>query len=365
MKTILLSAAMFTFGFLGAQVKSTEKQIIVEGKDTTTIINDLLEGDFKRQTIIRTADKSKMTIEDLADGTQKQTIIRGGDTTVIISSKSDKISLDDLGELEIDEKSDSTKIKLGKMKIVVVEDKDKKKKVIIDEKVIVENDEIVTNENEEDLKKSKGGKGEGHWSGFGITANGFLNADGKVSSGTDSYFLQQDYARSIGFNFNLFEKRFPIFREYVGLTTGLGWQWNRYGLKNNVDVVYSSDSTYGVENTTLDYKKNVLRASYIQVPLLLEFTTNSDNDKAWHLSAGVVGGIRVASSWKTKWETDGKTSKNKDKSTYNFQPFQAYATAMIGYGDWSLYVNYGLTEVFEKNKGPKFSPVQAGIKFDF
>ena len=88
MKTILLSAALLTYGFLAAQIKSTEKQIIVEGKDTITIIKDVLEGDLKRQTIIQTADTSFMNIEDQADGTQKQTIIQAGDTTIVISNKS-------------------------------------------------------------------------------------------------------------------------------------------------------------------------------------------------------------------------------------------------------------------------------------
>ena len=169
----------------------------------------------------------------------------------------------------------------------------------------------------------------------------------------------------VGFNFNLVEKRFPIFREYVGLTTGLGIQWNRYALKNNVDVMVSADSTYGIENTTVDYKKNVLRSTYLQIPLLLEITTNKDNDKAWHISAGVVGGIRIGSSLKTKWEEGGKTNKDKVKSNYNFNPFEAHATAIVGYGDISLYVNYGLTQVFEKDKGPNFAPVSAGILLNF
>jgi bifunctional N-acetylglucosamine-1-phosphate-uridyltransferase/glucosamine-1-phosphate-acetyltransferase GlmU-like protein len=47
-----------------------------------------LEGDLKRQTIIQTADKSFMTIEEQADGTQKQTIIQGVDTTILISKNS-------------------------------------------------------------------------------------------------------------------------------------------------------------------------------------------------------------------------------------------------------------------------------------
>ena len=261
---------------------------------------------------------------------------------------------------------DTTRIKLGKTNIVIVENKsgEKKgeKKVIIDERVIIENDEI-TSKDDEDKKSNN--NGEGHWAGIGINSNGFFNAEGKIATGTEAGFLELDHARSIGFNFNLIEKRFPIIKEYLGITTGLGFQWNRYALRNNVEVMVSPDSTYGVMNATVEYKKNVLRSTYLQIPLLLEITTNKDNDKAWHISAGVVGGIRIGSSLKTKWEETSKTNKDKVKSNFNFNPFEAHATAIVGYGDINLYVNYGLTQVFEKDKGPNYAPVSAGILLNF
>ena len=259
-----------------------------------------------------------------------------------IKAQEGSVTIDTLRQtITVDNGGDTTRIKLRKKTIIIIEDDD----------------------DEDDEKGDR--NGEGHWAGFGINTNGFLNADGKIATGDAAGFLELDHARSIGFNFNLVEKRFPIFREYVGLTTGLGIQWNRFALKNNVDVMVSADSTYGVENTIVDYKKNVLRSTYLQIPLLLEITTNKDNDKAWHISAGVVGGIRIGSSLKTKWEDAGKTNKDRVKSNYNLNPFEAHATAIVGYGDISLYVNYGLTQVFEKDKGPNYAPVSAGILVNF
>ena len=263
-----------------------------------------------------------------------------------IKAQEGTVTIDTLRQtLTVDNGGDTTRIKLGKKTIVIIEDD--------------EDEERGDDDERGDRTR------EGHWAGFGINTNGFLNADGKIATGDAAGFLELDHARSIGFNFNLVEKRFPIFREYVGLTTGLGIQWNRFALKNNVDVMVSADSTYGVENTTVDYKKNVLRSTYLQIPLLLEITTNKDNDKAWHISAGVVGGIRIGSSLKTKWEDAGKTNIDRVKSNYNLNPFEAHATAIVGYGDISLYVNYGLTQVFEKDKGPNYAPVSAGILVNF
>ena len=263
-----------------------------------------------------------------------------------IKAQEGTVTIDTLRQtITVDNGGDTTRIKLGKKTIVIIEDDDDEER----------------GDDDERGDRTR----EGHWAGFGINTNGFLNADGKIATGDAAGFLELDHARSIGFNFNLVEKRFPIFREYVGLTTGLGIQWNRFALKNNVDVMVSADSTYGVENTTVDYKKNVLRSTYLQIPLLLEITTNKDNDKAWHISAGVVGGIRIGSSLKTKWEDAGKTNIDRVKSNYNLNPFEAHATAIVGYGDISLYVNYGLTQVFEKDKGPNYAPVSAGILVNF
>ena len=263
-----------------------------------------------------------------------------------IKAQEGSVTIDTLRQtITVDNGGDTTRIKLRKKTIVIIEDDDDEER----------------GDDDERGDRTR----EGHWAGFGINTNGFLNADGKIATGDAAGFLELDHARSIGFNFNLVEKRFPIFREYVGLTTGLGIQWNRFALKNNVDVMVSADSTYGVENTTVDYKKNVLRSTYLQIPLLLEITTNKDNDKAWHISAGVVGGIRIGSSLKTKWEDAGKTNKDRVKSNYNLNPFEAHATAIVGYGDISLYVNYGLTQVFEKDKGPNYAPVSAGILVNF
>ena len=263
-----------------------------------------------------------------------------------IKAQEGSVTIDTLRQtITVDNGGDTTRIKLRKKTIIIIEDDDDEER----------------GDDDERGDRTR----EGHWAGFGINTNGFLNADGKIATGDAAGFLELDHARSIGFNFNLVEKRFPIFREYVGLTTGLGIQWNRFALKNNVDVMVSADSTYGVENTTVDYKKNVLRSTYLQIPLLLEITTNKDNDKAWHISAGVVGGIRIGSSLKTKWEDAGKTNKDRVKSNYNLNPFEAHATAIVGYGDISLYVNYGLTQVFEKDKGPNYAPVSAGILVNF
>lgn len=247
------------------------------------------------------------------------------------------------------ENGDTTKLHFGKTTMLIIDNNEEK-----------DGNSEVKNENDDDESDD-----HASWAGLGIGVNGLMTFDNTLTMTPENKFLELDYSKSITVNFNFAEKRFPVFREYVGITTGLGIQWNRYGFKNNYDISFNADSLYGVENTSVDYSKNVLKATYLQIPLLLEINTNKNQDKAFHLSVGVVGGYKLGSRLKTEWEMEGKDYKNKTKGHYHFNPFQANLTAIVGYNDISLYVNYGLTRVFEKGKGPQLYPVTAGILFNF
>ncbi|HAA00002.1 MAG TPA: porin family protein [Flavobacteriales bacterium] len=248
-----------------------------------------------------------------------------------------------------EEKPDTTQFDLGNMRVIMYE-KSKSEKVEISDK----------KEDKEDSDHDFG-----VWSGFGLGVNAFMTYDNKIGVPENANFLELDYARSMTVNFNFAEKRMRIIKDYLSINTGMGIQWNRYGIKNNYEIRYNSDSIYGVQNSQINYTKNVLKATYIQIPLLLEINTSKNADKSFHIAAGVVGGYKLGSRLKTRWEDEGRDFKSKSKGHYFFNPFQAYLHGSIGYGDVSLFVNYGLTRVFEKNKGPQVYPVTGGILFHF
>ncbi|MFN5652617.1 MAG: outer membrane beta-barrel protein, partial [Flavobacteriia bacterium] len=234
------------------------------------------------------------------------------------------------------------------------------------EKVIIENDDDLTMENWDatDDHCSTSGDGNAIWSGFGINANGFMNANKQLASTAELGFLALDPAKSIGLQWNFAEKRFPIFKDYLGVVTGLGLNWNRYSIKGDYDFTVMND-TLIANNTGLNYAKNILSSTYLQAPLLLQISTSKQPSKAWNISAGVVGGIRIDARQIQKWEADGKKNKDKTKDDFQFNPFQASLMATVGYGDWSLYMTYGLSDVFNEGAAPKVRGVNAGILLSF
>lgn len=349
---------LILLGFIGfastffAQKDLTKRIVQIKGNDTTVIvINERMD---KMDSIL----------------TEEMKTIYGSDSMVTrVEVYMDSTMNGEDGPFS----SDSIKVKIGNMKIVILDDRDGnakgEKRMIIDERVIIQEDNQALVLDSDDFNSEKtdceSKTNNPVWSGFGINANGFLTSENKLATGSELGFLELDPAKSLGIQLNLFEKRFPIIKGYLGVTTGLGFQWNRYALKNNVDITSSNDTIFGVENATKNYTKNTLSSVYLQAPLLLQINTNKDPNESWTISAGVVGGIRIGGMQKTKWEVEGNNNKNKTKDDFNFCPFSASLMALIGYGDWNLYMTYNLTDVFNEGSALSLRGVNAGILLSF
>jgi hypothetical protein len=339
----ILSLAQLTF----AQKGQSKRIVQIQGNDTTIII---INERMDKMDSILTEEMKKIYVTD-SMVTRVDVFI---DSTII--SEDGQASMD------------SIKVKIGNMKIVILDDKNTaqkgEKRVIIDERVIINDErgeEMMMDDCENCLTKSN----HPVWSGFGINANGFINTQGKLATGSELGFLELDPAKSIGLQWNFLNKRFPIIKEYLGVTTGLGLQWNRYALKGNYDISSVNDTIYGTLNTSVNYTKNTLSSLYLQAPLLLQINTNKNQSESWTLSAGIVGGIRLGGMHKTKWETNGNDKKDKTKDDFNFNPFQASLMAMVGYNNWNLYMTYNLTDVFNEGSALSLRGVNAGILLSF
>lgn len=204
-----------------------------------------------------------------------------------------------------------------------------------------------------------------HWGGLDMGVNILLAADGGTTLDSANQWLDLDYQRSLSWRINLFEEKIRLYKDYVGLIVGAGLTYNSYGLKNNVSVeTKDSTGTYAVTvpDSVADFNKNKLRASYINVPLILEFNTSEDNDRSFHIAAGVIGGWKMGSITKQKWEDGDERHEYRRKADYNLNPFTLDATARIGYRNLTLFATYGLTPLFKKDKGPEVYPMTVGIQ---
>lgn len=215
---------------------------------------------------------------------------------------------------------------------------------------------------EDALKKSK--KSEPHWSGLDFGFTMLMNESFKPDFPNHPYW-ENDAARSQVWNLNLLEHKFNFGTPYVGLTTGLGFSFTSVAFRDDYIISNTADTVFAFVDTVNTYSKNKLKASYLTVPLLLEFNSSADEDKSFYLATGLVGGVRLTSKVKRMGEFEGKEFEEKVKGTYGLNSFKLDAAVRMGYGDWGVFANYSLLPLFENNKTTEIYPLTFGLSLNF
>ena len=252
---------------------------------------------------------------------------------------------------------DSIKIKIGNLNIEVI-DSDTPKIRIGDNEINIGEQGNITFD-----RKTKKPHFDGHWSGFDIGVNGYLNSNNKTSTPEGYEFMDLNYPKSINVQINFFEQNFNLIQNHFGLITGLGLEYNNYRFDKDVILDADAETFTGLylTDTDRDYTKSKLVVNYLNIPLLLEYQTNArSNKRSFHITAGVVGGLRIGSHSKNVYEDGGK-HKDKNRDDFNLNPFKVSAMARIGWGKINLYGSYSLIEMFETDKGPELYPFSIGI----
>jgi hypothetical protein len=219
--------------------------------------------------------------------------------------------------------------------------------------------------NEDGEKEKKTGGEFKFWNGVNLNVNGYLNSSNKTDLPNGFEFLELNYAKSIGLDLNMFQKNIPIYHNYVQLFTGLGFGFNSYAFRNNITL--RTDTNYvAATYDTINYRADKLKTVFVQVPLMLEFNTNANEDESFHIAGGLTFGYNIFDNrLKQKFTDDGSKRKRVIRDDYNINPVRMNMSAMIGYGDFTLHADYSLTSLFEKGKGPVLYPFSAGIGLAF
>ncbi len=236
--------------------------------------------------------------------------------------------------------SDTTKFKLGNKKYMIIGDGDE--------------DNAKAHTSKDTAKEFK------HWQGIDIGVNGFLDYNNSLNMPKNSNVLELNYGKSIQIGLNLLEKDFHIYKNYINIVTGFGFDFNHYAFQNNITL--NPDTTYLVATSgNVKYKKNTLNVSYIKAPLILEFNTSKNPDKNFHIAVGAEFAYRIHSVTKQKYDANDTHYKNKQRDDYNLEPFRYSAIARVGYNNVTVFANYGLNRLFKKDQGPQVYPFTLGI----
>jgi hypothetical protein len=220
---------------------------------------------------------------------------------------------------------------------------------------------IVDNKGNVKWRKNFKQKFNGHWAGFDLGVNGYVDKDWNINMPAGYDYLTLKYEKSIDVNINIYEQNINLARNKFGMLTGIGLRWNNYRFKNNVVLSDDSSQIYGYYDYSRNWAKSKLVVNYLQIPLLFEYQTNRYMRKnSFHITAGAVFGWRYATHTKMLYFDNGR-HKPKQQDSFHLNPFRYDATARIGWGIINLYATYSMNTLFKDGHGPELYPFAMGI----
>jgi hypothetical protein len=257
--------------------------------------------------------------------------------------------------IRIEEDGSKTKVNAGSLNIEVT-DGDSTTIIIGNKTLIVDDEGSVT------FKKAKRTKFNGHWGGFTLGINGYVDGDMDINVPDEYDFLDLKYEKSIDVNLNFYEQNFNLINNKLGMITGLGLRWNNYRLADNIQMVPDSAQIFGYPDTGTKWEKSKIVANYLTVPLILEYQTNPySSTNSFHISAGMLLGWRFRTYTKMMTKEDGRNVSKIKGEDFHMNPFRYDATVRIGWGVINLYGTYSLNALFKDDKGPELYPFAVGI----
>ena len=102
---------------------------------------------------------------------------------------------------------------------------------------------------------------EAHWAGLEMGVSILTNEEMGMEFSNNEYW-ENDIAQSFFIHFNMLEYKIPIFKQYLGLTTGLGWHMNNYGFKDDYVLSYNDSVVTANQDLNQEYDRNCLSVHY-------------------------------------------------------------------------------------------------------
>jgi len=266
---------------------------------------------------------------------------------------------------EVKKNGDTTRIRLGKKGITIVE---KDGKTIVD--IQDENNQDTTVENDEGWNpnakpgKKKDHSFEPHWAGLELTLNNFVTSSFSFNLPSEASFLELNTGKSIGVRLNLFEYSIPMGR-FNGLYTGLGFEFNSYYFSSDSNNITKSNGRIVAKMKPAGasaYSKNKLKDTYLNIPLMYEIQFPLGNTKhPLYFAAGVIGGLKLGSRTKEYYKLNGETRHEIVKDDFYLSPIRLGYQARIGFRHLHLVATYYSTPLFVSGKGPEVHPFDLGL----
>ncbi|RKD92240.1 outer membrane protein with beta-barrel domain [Mangrovibacterium diazotrophicum] len=205
---------------------------------------------------------------------------------------------------------------------------------------------------------------KGNWAGVFIAVNGFAQPDYSMYAEMDDGFMEPEIWRSNCLSINLIQASLGLQRNrnFIGLVTGLGADFQSYRLDKNYSLEKGTDRVEPVQLAYEDNLKSKFSSIYLSAPVLLEFQIPMGQySNRMYFSAGVITSVRLETHTKVKYRVDNKRQKLKEPGDFYLRDIRFAGTVRLGYRWINLFATYDLQPLFKDGKGPELYPFSVGV----
>lgn len=144
---------------------------------------------------------------------------------------------------------------------------------------------------------------------------------------------------------------------------GFGIGIEKYRFSDDLTLGYDFDSLgdYGVVFVPLDsiyppnvsYKKSQIVPVYIDIPFEIRWRSKKyDPKRSVKVALGGKVGYLIDNKTKVKYSQSGETKRTKQKENFEMSTFRYGVYGKIGFGGFSAFYYYSISDMFQKDKGP-------------
>lgn len=175
------------------------------------------------------------------------------------------------------------------------------------------------------------------------------------------------HTKTFGYAFNsYFCYDFPIKKTKLSFAAGLGVHVSVVYLNQqaliDTDTVSALNTQARFIADTNHFKRYKFVTTYLSAPFELRYYSNIQNrNKGFKAAAGLEIGTLLGAHTKALTSIDGTNVKFKTDTKRYVSPWDFAAIARIGWGNFTLYGSYNLTNVFKDNAGPPITPMSIGL----
>lgn len=242
------------------------------------------------------------------------------------------------------ENDDTTRIKVGKKKFIIIDEKEESLGLGKKEKV----------EKKYELKSV--------YAGFEMGMNQFVSPNLNFNLPQGYSYLDCKTEKSWFYGLNLLEGDLQLVKNKLAITSGFGMEFQNFTFNSN-QVLTANVNKVMADSGLLTLTKNKLYNYNLNVPLLIKYAPRGKKDRnKFHFAVGVIGSFKAYSHVKIETSANGYEEKSKIKDDYNINPFRLTGTVRVGYGWFRAFANYSLTPYFNtQNKNPDIRVFSAGL----